>query len=174
MQECPQVAAIFTRKPAAMQWLDAISQSNSIISAILAVIHPELHRAGQKTFDKLRENAGIQRQDVLRRWTSAFCGVSVIYNRITPPHRDGQSRRQWYDLLATIGHYKNSNLELPGLGISLEYGPGTVVGLLGATLEHAVPYFEGERVCYAYFMRDNVHEWAEVSGYSWMSTSYYR
>ena len=57
--------------------------------------------------------------------------------------------------------------------MSLEYGPGMVVGLLGATLEHEVPRFKGERVCYAYFMRDNVHEWAGVSGYTWMATEYY-
>jgi len=73
----------------------------------------------------------------------------------------------------TLGRYRNCNLNLPGAGISLEYGPGTVVGLLGATLEHEVPRFEGERVCYAYFMRDNVHEWAGVSGYTWMATEYY-
>jgi hypothetical protein len=173
VQDFPQVAAIF-KKPSAMQWLDAISESNSILSAILAVIHPKLYRSGQETFDVMRKKPGIERQDVLRRWTSAFSGVSVIYNRITPPHRDGQSRRQWYDLLATIGRYQNSNLELPGLGLSLEYGPGTVVGLLGTTLEHAVPHFEGERVCYAYFMRDTVHEWAKVPGNDWMTTSYYQ
>jgi hypothetical protein len=33
-------------------------------------------------------------------------------------------------------------LELLGLGLSLEYGPGTVVGLLETTLELAVPCFE--------------------------------
>ncbi|KAF8260223.1 hypothetical protein EI94DRAFT_1611692, partial [Lactarius quietus] len=64
-------------------------------------------------------------------------------------------------------------LELPGLGISLEYGPGTVIGILGATLEHEVSQFEGERVCYAYFMRDNVHECAKVPGHSWMETGCY-
>ena len=73
----------------------------------------------------------------------------------------------------TLGRYRNCNLELPGLGLSLEYGPGTVVGLLGSTLEHEVSHFEGERVCYAYFMRDNVHEWAGVPGNSWMTTAHY-
>jgi hypothetical protein len=83
-------------------------------------------------------------------------------------------RKQWYDLLAIIGCYQNSNLELLGLGLLLEYSPGTVVGLLGATLEHTVPHFEGERVCYAYFMRDSVHEWAKVPAKDWMTTSYYQ
>ena len=173
VQKSPQAAVIF-REPECMNWLDRISESNSILSAILAVIHPELYDAGLKTFNRLRQHAKIGSENVLHRWTSVFNGVSVISNRVTPPHRDGDSRRQWYDLVASIGSYENCNMELPGLGFSLEYGPGTVVGLAGATLEHAVPYFEGERVCYAYWMRDSVHEWAQVPAHSWMKTDYYR
>lgn len=169
VQPWPRVAACF-RKPAALDWLDQISESNSILSAILAVIHPDLHEAGQKTFDALRQRAEIQPQDVLRQWTSVFNGVTVIRNRVTKAHRDGSSRKQWYDLLASVGRYRDCNLELPGLGLSLEYGPGSVVGLMGSTLEHKVPHFKGERVCYAYWMRDRVHEWAGVPGYSWMTT----
>ena len=173
MQERPQVGALFKNK-AALEWLDAISQSNAILSAILAVIHPELHDAGQETMNRLRQDTEIQPQEVLHRWTSAFSGVAVILNRLTPPHRDGKTRKQWYDLLVSIGNYRNCNLELPGAGPLVEYGPGTVVGLLGSTLEHAVAHFEGERVCYAYFMRDSVHEWARVPAHSWMATQYYR
>ena len=91
-----------------------------------------------------------------------------------PLHQDGKTRKQWYDLLVSIGNYQNCNLELPGAGPLVEYGPGTVVGLLGSTLEHTVACFEGERVCYAYFMRDSVHEWAWVPAHSWMATQYYR
>jgi hypothetical protein len=154
-------------------WLDCISQSNSILSAILAVIHPELYDAGQETFNHLRQHSEIQPQDVLRRWTSVFNGVSMICNRLTPAHLDGNSRKQWYDLLVSLGSYRNCKLELLGLGVSLEYGPGTVVGLVGSTLEHEVSHFEGDRVCYAYFMWDNVHEWAGVPGKSWMDTRCY-
>jgi hypothetical protein len=173
VQKWPEVGAIF-RQPAALDWLDCISESNSILSAILAVIHPELHDAGRDTFDRLRQHPEIQHRDVLRRWTSIFNGVSIISNRFTPPHRDGNSRKQWYDLLTSLGSYRNCNLELPGLGLSLEYGPGTVVGLLGGTLEHEVRDFDGERVCYAYWMRDSVHEWAGVPAHSWMTTDCYR
>ena len=174
VQESPQVSNAI-KKPEGLKWLDAISQSNSILSAILAVIHPELHGTGQKTSNQLREHSEIvDPQDMLSQWTSAFNGVSVNFNCLTPAHQDGKSRRQWYDLLVTLGCYQNCNLELPGLGISLEYGPGTVVGLMGSTLEHQVSHFEGERVCYAYFMRDIVHEWAKVLGNSWMKASYYR
>jgi hypothetical protein len=81
---------------------------------------------------------------------------------------------QWYNLLVTLGRYRNCNFELPGLGILLEYGPGTVVGLMGMALEHEVPDFEGDRVCYAYWMRDRMHEWAEVPGDAWMKLSQYK
>ncbi|KAF8260299.1 hypothetical protein EI94DRAFT_1611517 [Lactarius quietus] len=172
VQDWPEAATIF-RKPATLEWLDAISQSNSILSAILAVIHLPLHKAGQKTFNQLRQRTNIQPQDVLRQWTSILNSIAVICNHLTPPHQDSESRRKWYDLLVTLGCYQNCNLELLGLGLSSKYGPGTVVGILGVTLEHEVPSFDGERVCYAYFMRDNIHEWAKVSGNSWMTTSHY-
>lgn len=174
MQPWPQVAAIFTKRAESLDWLDLMSESNSVLSAILAVIHPELHHAGQETFNRLRQHDSIQPRDVLQRWTSAFSGVSVISNRCTPPHRDRKSRMQWYDMLVTLGRYRNCNLDLPGVGISLEYGPGTVVGLAGMALEHEVHDFEGDRVCYAYFMRDRVHEWAGVPADAWMKISQYK
>ena len=172
MQQYPQVSANF-RLPAALDWLDTISESNAILSAILAVIHPHLYDAGWQTTKCLRGTAEIDPQDLLSRWASVFSGVSVISNRTTPPHRDLNSRAHWYDILATLGSYRGCNLELPGLGISLEYGPGTVAGISGYALEHAVHAFEGDRACYAYFMRNNVHEWAKVPGSDWMHTKYY-
>ena len=102
-----------------------------------------------------------------------FNSISVIFNRVTPPHQDGNSRKQWHDLLVTLGSYQNCELKLPGLGLLLKYGPDTVVGLLGSLLEHEVSHFEGEMVCYAYFMRDWVHEWVGVPENSWMATNHY-
>jgi hypothetical protein len=175
-EDFPQVGAAFTspaKSAASLEWLDCMLESNAILSAILAVIHPDLYNSGRETFNHLRNAAEIQPQQVLRRWTSVFNGVAVIRNRKTPLHRDGKSRFQWYDLLVTLGQYVNCHLELPGLGVSLEYGPGTVVGLSGMLLAHEVPSFEGDRVCYAYFMRNKVHQWANTSGYTWMNKKYY-
>jgi len=171
-QPHPQVSANF-REPTALDWLDWILESNAVLSAILAVIHPKLYDAGQLTAKHLRDTPGIHPQDVLCWWASVFNGISIISNHSTPSHRDGSSRNNWFDILATLGSYQGCNLELPGLGISLEYGPSTVVGILGRVLEHAVHDFMGDRVCYAYFMRDNVHEWANVPCSDWMNTSYY-
>lgn len=159
-------------KPAALDWLAAISESNAIVSAILAVIHPKLYDAGWQTTKHL-EATEICPRNILTRWASVFSGVAVISNRITRSHRDVSSRDSWYDILATLGSYRDCMLNLPGLGISLEYGPGTVVGIAGKVLEHEVPSFDGDRVCYAYFMRNNVHSWAKVPCSDWMKTSYY-
>jgi hypothetical protein len=85
VQERPQVRAIHL--PAGLGWLNAISQSNMVGSTILAVINPEHYEAGQKTFMHLRKDTEIQHQDihhVLNQWTSAFTGVSIMHNRITP------------------------------------------------------------------------------------------
>jgi hypothetical protein len=170
--EYPKVSANFS-SAAALDWLHVISESNMIFSAILAVIHPKLYDAGLQTVKCLRDTPQVDPQDIISQWASVFSGVSVISNRSTPPHRDVNSRCNWYDILVTLGRYRNCNLKLPGLGISLEYGPGTVVGLSGKVLEHAVPDFEGDRVCYAYFMRDSVHEWANIPASDWMYTRYY-
>lgn len=170
--QTPQPAAIFDW-PVAKAWLNHIAESNVISNAILAVIHPCLHSAGQKTLKQLQLCPDVKRQDVLSQWNSVFSGVSVIYNGTVPAHRDSQSRHHWYDLLVTLGRYRNCKLELPGVGITMDYGPGTVVGISGMMLEHQVRHFEGERVSYAHFMRDRVHEWAQVDAGGWMNTNYY-
>ena len=172
MQRYLQVSANFS-SPAALDWLDAVSESNAILSAILVVIHPKLYDAGWQTTKRLRDTSEIGPQDVLSWWVSVFSSVAVISNCSTLPHRDESSRFHWYDILAMLGRYRNCNLELPGLGISLKYGPGMVVGISGKALEHAVPNFEGDRVCYAYFMRNNVHEWVNIPGSNWIYTKYY-
>lgn len=168
----PQAAANFD-SAAAMDWLNQISESNAISSAILAVIHPHLYQAGQKTLDCLRQSSQIKWQDVLQSWNSVFTGISVIFGGTVLAHRDSQSRNHWYDLLITLGHYQGCKLNLPGVGLSMDYTPGTVVGLSGMMLQHEVSTFEGERVSYAHFMRDSVHEWAHVPGGAWMRTGYY-
>jgi len=48
-----------------LDWLDAVSESNAILSAILAVIHPKLYDAGWQTTKRLRDTSEIGPQDVL-------------------------------------------------------------------------------------------------------------
>ncbi|KAH9166668.1 hypothetical protein EDB89DRAFT_1857208 [Lactarius sanguifluus] len=64
VQEFPQVSASL-KKLAALDWLDHTTESNSIMGAILAVIHPELYDAGRDTFKVLRNCSEIQPQEIL-------------------------------------------------------------------------------------------------------------
>ena len=160
-------------KPAALDWLDAIAESNAILSAILVVMNPALYDAGWEMVKCLRATPEID-SHILSRWASIFSGISVISNRNTPAHQDGNSRWNWYEILATLESYQDCLLELPGVGISLKYSPGMVVGLLRNMLEHKVGDFEGDKVCYAYFMRDNVQDWAKVTASDWMNAKYYK
>ena len=173
MQECPQASVNF-RSPAALEWLHAILESNAILSAILSVIHLDLYDAGLQAIQRLIGTPQVDLRNVVRHWASAFSGVAIISNRCTPLHRDTGSRFNWYDLLVTLGRYQSCNLNLPSLGISLDYGPGMVVGISEMVLEHEVPMADEDRVCYVYFMKDNVHEWAKVLGSSWMDTKRYK
>ncbi|KAH9179080.1 hypothetical protein EDB89DRAFT_1842312, partial [Lactarius sanguifluus] len=114
VQEFPQVSASL-KKLAALEWLDHATKSNSIMSVILAVIHLELYDAGQETLKVLRGHSEIQPQEILHQWTSVYSSISVICNRLMPAHWDVSSRKQWYDLLASVGRYRNCNLKLPAL-----------------------------------------------------------
>ncbi|KAH8993771.1 hypothetical protein EDB92DRAFT_1815426 [Lactarius akahatsu] len=64
VQAFPQVS-VSLKKPAALDWLDHTTESNSIMSAILAVIHPELYDAGRNTLKVLRNCSEIQPQEIL-------------------------------------------------------------------------------------------------------------
>ena len=76
-------------------------------------------------------------------------------------------------MLVSVGTYNEGVLILPGLGLTFQYNPGTVVGLCGKLLKHAVPEVVGNRVCLAYYMRDKVHERIGVSAPGWMTLDKY-
>src|SRR5260370_2579953 len=101
VQQHPQTSTNFS-SPAALDWVDVISEYNAILSAILAVIHHQLYDAGWQTTKCLRDTHKVD-QDVLSQWASVFSGVSVISNHSTPLHQDGSSQSNWYDMLVTLG-----------------------------------------------------------------------
>lgn len=138
------------------------------MNSVLSVIHPKLFGAGLTTMNKLGAEAEFR--EIVSLWHSVFNGVQVLSNRETPLHRDNNTLAEWYDLLLTVGPYRNGWLALPGIGVKLSYEPGTVVGLGGKLLQHGVNKVEGERVCIAYYFRANVqkkvNEKAIQSGWS--------
>jgi hypothetical protein len=136
-------------------WLKAVAETSLLLSSIVRIMHPKLFEMGLEAIEKLQDMEDLQ--EVLKLWTSIFNGVQIISNRETPIHRDFQTRPEWYDLLVTVGPYKNTLFELPGVGIRFVYNSGTIMGLSGKVLRHGVTEAVGERICVAYYMRENIH-----------------
>jgi hypothetical protein len=161
----PIVVSADFRHSAARKWSAQFHESSSLISAILSVIHPKLYSAARQVLIRLGNQSDLR--DAAAQWASVFNGVQVIGNRTTPIHRDLKSRSEWYDMLASIGPYTESDMVLRNIGVRLRYNSGTIIGIGGRLIEHGVEDFEGERICFAYFMRANVHERMRVMNSGW-------
>lgn len=147
-------------------WLADMADVHMLLSGVLRIIHPELYEASRLAIVRLNDSP--ERADVLSRWGSVFNAISVISNRMTPGHRDLQSRVEWFDILTSVGPYSGAKLSLPDLNLELHYPSGSVVAFSGKLLQHAVSDCVGERACVAYYMRDKVHERLGVRAATWM------
>jgi len=159
------------RHPEGLKWIADVVEISALISAVLRICHPELYRAGLTCMDRLSADSDFT--SILEVWSSMFNGVSVITNRETPMHRDRQSRPEWYDVLCTFGGDDDTVLELEDLGIWLLYRAGTIVTLSGQLLSHGVCATTAERICYAYWMGDCIHEEMQVKAPGWMDREIY-
>ena len=159
-------------------WLKDMVTSSALMGALLWIIHPELYAAGIQALTTLASHPELVKEGdelaaILQVWSSPYSSYSIISNRESIGHQDNNSRPAWYDMLVSVGTYNEGVLTLPGLGLTFQYNPGTVVGLCGKLLKHAVPEVVGNRVCLAYYMRDKVHERIEVSAPGWMTLDKY-
>lgn len=111
--------------------------------------------------------------DIAKKWQSVYTGIAIISNRVTPPHRDSKGKPEWFDLLMSYaGGDAKPKLVINDLGLELDYSSGTVVGLCGTIFEHEVgSWGEGDRVCYAHFMRDSVRQRLQVHDPGWVTQS---
>lgn len=153
-------------------------ESSALMGALLSIIHPEMFHKAMQAFSHLASNPDLCKEgaevfEVLHNWSSPFSGYSLISNRITPAHRDTSAQPEAYDLLGTFGDYANGSLEFPGLRMTLDYPPGSLVALCGKIIQHAVPEVTGNRVCIAHYMRRNVHERLQVPPVRWMMLDSY-
>ena len=94
--------------------------------------------------------------DLINLWTSIFNGCQVMSNRETPVHRDNNSASKWYDLLCSVGPYHTAEMELTNIGLTFQYNTGVIVALCCCILHHGVSPTDGDRICLAYYMRENV------------------
>ncbi|KAG1784522.1 uncharacterized protein HD556DRAFT_1314999 [Suillus plorans] len=71
-----------------------------------------------------------------------------------------RSRR--FDILTSIGSYRQAVMHLINLGIDIAYDPGVMVGYSGRLIRHGVRVDEGDRIVWAWFVRDSVHNYART------------
>lgn len=73
-------------------------------------------------------------------------------------HQDNLTHNEWYNLLTSVGPYNEAIFELPGVGLRFKYTSGTVIRLCGRVLSHGVSEAEGDHICLAYYMRENIQK----------------
>lgn len=155
-----------------MHWLGRTKQRLALLNASLALVNLPLYLSGREGISAMHAHPELmkdptQLERVLKHWCSPFNGMAVISNRESPLHRDPQTRVEWYDLLATLGHYEGAKLQLPGLGLTMDYRAGTMAFFSRKLLRHRVSAAKRDRLCLAYYMRDNIQERLGLSATSW-------
>lgn len=176
------------RSPEAKKWQEKTAELEAIASSILYLTSPALYKKGMDVIDRIK--AGYPQANHANKtvvpvevksaalaphalnWASPFSGTSVIVNRTTPDHRDGQGNIAAYDVLTSLGTHKGAIFRSSDLDGTFSYNPGTFEVIAGRLLKHGCgAWEEGERICYARFFRDRIHSdlgvevppWAEIS-----------
>jgi hypothetical protein len=146
-----------------VRYLQEDRDSLCILGAAFSLIHPIAAKRGLEIMEGITngtvKNQATNSLDQARLlWSSPFTAFSVISNRETELHRDGKGFAPSYDLLATVGNYTGGRFEVPGIGLRFRYDPGTMMGLCGKALEHAVAEVDGDRFCVVQFFHRKVLE----------------
>jgi hypothetical protein len=153
---------------------DFLAKSRSLhlsVEALMSITVPELRKRGQEVIEKMKEEEAHEHVSL---WSSSYSALTTIVNRVTPRHRDHGGAPTHLDTLVSAGRHEGAYLEVPDLGLRLKYDPGTVVIIAGRILSHRVPMWaEGERICFAYYMKDNVHEHYRVGRPGWAQLRYF-
>ena len=66
-------------------------------------------------------------------------------------------------MLATMADYPHARFHLPSLNATFSYRAGTMIAIAGKLIPHSVDATEeGDRVCFAWFMRDDVRKYLNL------------
>ena len=77
-------------------------------------------------------------------------------------------------LMNYSGREAKAKLLINDLGLDLQYSSGTVVGLCGTILKHEVgSWGNGDRICYAHFMRESVRKRFNLPAAGWVNQNIY-
>lgn len=134
-------------------------------------MHPEQYWAGLQAFASLGEKAQSKElpkmSETLQYWATVFNSLTVICNRETPNHRDQSSISECFDILTSVGNYSNARMSMPSLQLEFRYDPGCMIAFSGRIVSHGVHAVEGDRIAWAWYMRDAVHDYAGIPSCGW-------
>lgn len=157
-----------------------IRNSEYFLDGIMALACAAQFHAGHGVMDTIKAQKSHDNVDM---WPTHFSGVDVIVNRATPRHRDSGGAPQHFDALVSAGTHEEAHLDVPDVGLQLKYNPKTVIIICGRILSHRVQMWKGgERICFAHYMKDTVHErygmerpeWPLLKDYQDLYSSRYR
>ena len=163
------------RTDSAAEFLKATESVDVISNAITALVAPRQYDYGLAAIELIKKGQHLyDRHPIVDSWISVWSGFAMILNRVTPIHRDLGGAPEDYDLLFSSGTHDTCNLDVPDLGATLLYRPGTAVAITGRVLQHGVKMWEGgERICQARFMKDAVHDRLGLPRPTWVNYEEY-
>ena len=131
-------------------------ETGLLMSVAIALAHPEQYALTRASLEKLASLRHICQ--FIDGWAFAFNVLTIVVNREAWLHRDKMSGAlALLDMLLNIGGDPGTVLELPGVGVRLQYDSGTAAIFSGHTHIHGVSRSTEERVCFAAYVRPSVH-----------------
>ncbi|KAH6906280.1 hypothetical protein BKA70DRAFT_1429759 [Coprinopsis sp. MPI-PUGE-AT-0042] len=122
-------------------FIQSMSESLAVLSAVLACTYPRLFDAGMQVIEsihvqRLFVDHPVSCQQVLQSWSTPFTNIDLAVNRETPIHRDLDFSPSTYTSLLAAGYFRSSVMSLPGIAAQLDWSPGTMA--MGLT--SLIPY----------------------------------
>ncbi|KAG1772258.1 hypothetical protein EV702DRAFT_976827 [Suillus placidus] len=153
--------------------ITAMQRPALLASTALCIMHPQLYWASVRTQVELSRwsvDQGLpDMHSLLKHWASVYTGASVMCNRNSPDHRDPKCPPEAFDILTCIRNYHHGVMQLTNLGIDLLYNLGVMVSYSGHLVRHGINVAEGDRIVWAWFLQDSVHNYARMPcpDYAW-------
>lgn len=168
------------KDPRSTCWCRTMEEVEPIANALTSIIAPDIYHAGCNSIKEIKQtqlskHTGESYMENVSRWPSIYSGISVICNRTTEYHTDRGAYPSAFDLLLSCGTHLHCQIDVLELGASFPYNPGTALAMNGWFLQHGVKdWVGGDRVCYAHYIKKNVHHRTKVEEAGWQNISMFQ
>ncbi|KAJ3504713.1 hypothetical protein NMY22_g17835 [Coprinellus aureogranulatus] len=133
----------------AVEFLERMTPVLCVLNSISCIMSPSQFMHGRELHYTLAESTTVRNRqlmlDLMQHWPLPFRHLQINDGRPVPVHRHIGRYPFGVDLLATFGNYHGGVFDLETVGVNSLYGPGAVVGIMGALFPHAVSPVDGER-----------------------------